>query len=181
MEWIAKYDFTINEKKESILTSDSDKLEERTAEILGQIQASVAEYVRTMNEAGALRRREADEAHRQQDDAIRALKAIQLHAAATFEAHSKLAARAGSEWLGLVERGLRESAVAQAEAAARTSVARIEMRLNQLNSGICDALSMVGQLADRNERICRALAWKTVAASAGWLTAVTVCLRLFVL
>lgn len=163
------------------MNQDPDKLEERTAAILGQIQASVAEYVRTMNEAGALRRREADEAHRQQDEAIRALQAIQLHATSTVEAHSRLAARAGSDWLGLVERGLRESAVAQAEAAARTSVAQIDRRLSELNSAVCEALNRVGELAIRNERICRALAWRTVAASAGWLIGVTVCLRLLVL
>jgi len=80
---------------------DTDKLEERAAVILGQIQASVAEYVRTMNEAGALRRREVDEAQRQQDEAIKALKAVQASASTTADAHSRLRlgwGKIGSGW-----------------------------------------------------------------------------------
>jgi hypothetical protein len=168
-------------QEELTMTSNADKLEDRTAEILGQIQASVAEYVRTMNEAGALRRREADEVHRQQDEAIRSLKAIQLQATAIAEAHSRLAARAGNDWLGLVERGLQETAVAQAEAAVRASVAQIDMKLFELTVVVRDAVDKVGQLADRNERICRALAWKTVAVSAGWLVVAAIGLRILVL
>lgn len=101
---------------------DTDKLEERAAAILGQIQASVAEYVRTMNEAGALRRREVDEAQRQQDEAIRVLKAVQSSASIAVDVHSKLAAKLGNDWLGLVERGLRDTAMELARATTIASV-----------------------------------------------------------
>jgi hypothetical protein len=160
------------------MTLDADRLEERTAVILGQIQASVSEYVRTMNEAGALRRREADEAHRQQDEAIKVLKAVQIHAAVTAEAHSKLAGRLANEWLGLVERGLREIAVEQAVIAARTSVTQIDSRLNELNAVVRDSVIKVGEIAERNERIARSLAWKTVGMTAVWLIAAAVCVRI---
>ena len=76
---------------------DLDKLEERTALILGQIQASVAEYVRTMNEAGALRRREADEAHRQQDRAIAALASIEEQCKSIQKRNGQLAASIGQD------------------------------------------------------------------------------------
>jgi hypothetical protein len=55
---------------------DIERLEERAVELLGQIQASVGESVRAMNELGALRRREADEAHRQHDAALKKLDLI---------------------------------------------------------------------------------------------------------
>jgi hypothetical protein len=163
-----------------ILTPDIDKLEERAAEILGQIQASVAEYVRAMNEAGALRRRESDEVHRQQDEAIRTLKAIQGHAAATADAHSQLAARAGSEWLGLVERGLERTAVAQAEACARAAVTQLDLRLAHLTTIVHDAVEKAGKIAVHNERICRALAWKTIAVAAGWVGIAAIVVRVFI-
>jgi ElaB/YqjD/DUF883 family membrane-anchored ribosome-binding protein len=176
---IARSNSNIGSHGERTVTSNADKLEDRTAEILGQIQASVAEYVRTMNEAGALRRREADEVHRQQDEAIRALKAIQIQATQTAEAHSRLAAKAGSDWLGLVERGFQGIAVAQAEAAVRASVVQLDVRLNELTEVVRDAVGKVGQLADRNERICRSLAWKTVVTTAGWLLVVSIGFRIF--
>jgi hypothetical protein len=160
------------------VTSNADKLEDRTAEILGQIQASVSEYVRAMNEAGALRRRETDEAHRQQDEALKLLKAVQIQAAATAEAHSKLAGRLANEWLGLVERGLREIAMEQAIVAARTSVTQIDSRLNELNAAVRDSVSKVGEIAGRNERIARSLAWKTVVITAVWLITAATCVRI---
>lgn len=163
------------------MTLDPDKLEERTAAILGQIQASVAEYVRTMNEAGALRRREADEAHRQQDEALRNLKTIQIQAAAAVETHAKLSARVGNDWLALVERGLRETALAQAEVAARAATTQLDLQVRDLTSSVRDALSNVNQIADRNERICRSLAWKTVVTTAAWLLAVSIGFRIFTL
>lgn len=148
---------------------DTDKLEEQAAVILGQIQASVAEYVRTMNEAGALRRREVDEAQRQQDEAIKILKAVQLNASATAEMHSRLAAKLGEDWLGLVERGLRETAQEQARIAATASVSEIELRLHELTAAVRDSLIKVGQISERNDRIARSLAWKTVGVTAIWL------------
>lgn len=164
---------------EVIVTSNADELEDRTAEILGQIQASVAEYVRSMNEAGALRRREADEVNRQQDAVINALKAIQSHAAATADAHSSLAARVGSDWLGLVERGFQRTAVAQAEAAAKATVLQLEIRVTELTAVVHDAVGKVGKIAIGNERICRTLAWKTVAVATGWLAIMAACVRMF--
>jgi hypothetical protein len=157
---------------------DTDKLEERVAAILGQIQASVAEYVRTMNEAGALRRREVDEAQRQQDEAISVLKAVQVGAQATAQAHSRLVATLGKEWLGLIERGLSEVAIAQARAAAETAVIRFEGRVNSLAARIDLALTRAEDIANANDRIQRAIAWKTCAVAGTWMIASVAALRI---
>ena len=149
--------------------NETDNLEERAAVILGQIQASVAEYVRTMNEAGALRRREVDEAQRQQDEAIRLLKAIQLRASSIADENSKLAAKLGNDWLGMVERGLRETAFEQARIAANVSVTQIDLKLGDLTAAIRDSLAEVSEISERNERISRSLAWKTIGITALWL------------
>lgn len=157
---------------------DTDKLEDRAVMILGQIQASVAEYVRTMNEAGALRRREIDEAQRQQDEAIRIMRGLQLQASVATQEHSRLAAKLGEDWIGLVERGLREVAVEQARIAANASVTQIDFRLNELDSTIREALVKVGQLARSNERISRSLAWKTIGLTAVWLIATSIAAKI---
>lgn len=157
---------------------DTDKLEERAAVILGQIQASVAEYVRTMNEAGALRRREVDEAQRQQDEAIRVLKAVQAAASIAVDVHSKLTAKLGNDWLGLVERGLRDTAIELARVTTTASVTQIENRLIELSAGVQNALLTVTQLSERNERIARTLAWRTISATTLWIGVVTIGLKL---
>jgi hypothetical protein len=159
---------------------DTDKLEERAALILGQIQASVAEYVRTMNEAGALRRREVDEAQRQQDEAIRSLKATQAMASAAAEEHSRLAAKLGHDWLGLVERGLKEVAQMQARIAAKASVTEIEIRLNELTAEIRHSVNIVGQISQQNKVIARSVAWKTVVVTGVWLVVAAVLMRVLV-
>jgi hypothetical protein len=157
---------------------DTDKLEERAAVILGQIQASVAEYVRTMNEAGALRRREVDEVQRQQDEAIKVLKAVQTSASATADAHSRLAAKLGEDWLGMVERGLHGAAQLQARTAAATAIAQIDLRLTELAAAVRDSLIQVGKISERNQQIARSLAWKTIGVTAAWLTAAAIGVRI---
>lgn len=156
---------------------DTDKLEERAAVILGQIQASVAEYVRTMNEAGALRRREVDEAQRQQDEAIRVLKSVQASASATADANSRLAAKLGEEWLGMVERGLHRAAQLQAKTAAADCVAQIDLRLSELTAAVRDALTKVEKISECNNDIARSLAWKTIGVSGIWLAVAAVLAR----
>lgn len=148
---------------------DTDKLEERAAVILGQIQASVAEYVRAMNEAGALRRREADEAHRQQDEAIRALQTIQLQAKDILESHSRFASKAGADWLNLVDRGLKGIAIAQAAEVARVTQTNLELCVSDLNAALREVVRSVDEIARKNDRICRALAWRTVFLTACWI------------
>ncbi len=160
---------------------DTDKLEERAAMILGQIQASVGEYVRTMNEAGALRRREVDEAQRQQDEAIRVLRAVQASASATADAHSRLAAKLGEDWLGLVERGLSEAAQLQARSAATTVVAQIEQQLSELTTAVRNSLIEVGHISRHNQAIARSLAWKTIVGTALWLVAAIVGSRIILM
>ena len=156
-ELIARSNSNIGTHEESIVTSNTDKLEDRTAAILGQIQASVAEYVRTMNEAGALRRREADEAHRQQDQACAALHAVEKHSRDLLDTIRELAASVGKDWLGLVERGLREIAVAQGRAAAETAYCQFETRANSLIANLDLALNRVSEIADANDRVRRAI------------------------
>lgn len=159
---------------------DTDKLEERAAVILGQIQASVAEYVRTMNEAGALRRREVDEAQRQQDEPIKVLKAVQASVSATADAHSRLSAKLGEDWLGLVERGLHEAAQLQARTATVTSVAQIDLRLSELTAAVRDSLIKIEKISEHNRGIARSLAWKTIGVTAVWLTAVAIVVKILI-
>ena len=160
------------------MTSNTDKLEDRTAEILGQIQASVAEYVRTMNEAGALRRREADEAHRQQDDVCASLTALEGHCRNLLAAHRELAGSIGKDWLGLVERGLAEVAIAQGRAAAETAFSQFEIRTNSLVANINSALDRADEIASANDRIQRSIAWKTCAVAGLWMISSAIVLRI---
>lgn len=162
------------------MSIDTDKLEERTAVILGQIQASVAEYVRTMNEAGALRRREADEAHRQQDTACASLKTLAEHARKILTSQEELSRTIGKDWLGLVERGFREVAVAQGRAAAETAFMQFESRANSLIASLNVALERVAEIAAANDRVRRSIAWRTCAVAGLWIIASAIALRILI-
>lgn len=144
---------------------DASKLEETTAEILGQIQASVAEYVRTMNEAGALRRREADEAHRQQDQAIAAINAVESRGKAILERHTELVVTIGKEWVSLVNRGAKDVAIAQARECASAAMLMFEGRAEKYAERIRDMFSSIEEVVGRHRAINRSLAWKTVTIS----------------
>jgi len=69
---------------------DTERLEETAAQLLGQIQASVAENVRAMNEANATRRRESDEAHRQHERAVAMLGEVVKEARAINAANMRM-------------------------------------------------------------------------------------------
>jgi hypothetical protein len=167
-------------QEELTMTSNADKLEDKTAEILGQIQASVAEYVRTMNEAGALRRREADEAQRQQDQALQGLKTLENQGRAMLKISETLSTRAANDWLGLVDRGLREIALAQAKEATSCALSSLKVQTDQLTLAINHANNLADQIALRNERICRSLAWKALAVAAVWFVAIVMATKIFV-
>jgi hypothetical protein len=170
----------IAKHQKAVMTTDADKLEERTAEILGQIQASVAEYVRTMNESAALRRREADEAHRQQDKAHSALQALERRSQQLVNTTSELAERVGKDWLCLVERGIKDVAVAQARAAAETAFLQFETRATSLTASLDLAIARVGEIAKVNDRIQRAIAWKTCAVAGIWMIACAIVMRILI-
>jgi hypothetical protein len=157
---------------------DTDKLEERAAVILGQIQASVAEYVRTMNEAGALRRREADEAYRQQDQVIAVLRSLETQCKTMVRAQGELSAAVGNQWLAMVERGFNKVAIDQAREAGIRTVTTFESALLDLRTEVKHALESTRKLVDENRRICRATTWKTAVVSAVWVVAVATILSL---
>lgn len=157
---------------------NSDKFEEATAEILGQIQASVAEYVRTMNEAGALRRREVDEAQRQHDQVVASIKTIETQGKSILEENCRLSSKVANDWLGLVERGLQDAVKAQAREAAQAVLLRLEERLESLTRRIERLAQTAEDLAAANEKITKSLPWKALGVVAMWVIAATLASRL---
>jgi hypothetical protein len=155
---------------------NTSKLEETTAEILGQIQASVAEYVRTMNEAGALRRRETDEAHRQQDQALAAIAAIELQGKAILARHTELVTWIGKEWANLVNRGAKEIAIAQARECASATILTIEQRAEEHAERVRKIAASTEAVIARADEVNRTLAWKTVATATGFGVGLTMLL-----
>jgi len=134
---------------------DIERLEERAVELLGQIQASVGESVRAMNELGALRRREADEAHRQHDDALKKLDLIGQRAEQLVTKNDALVGAIREGWGERIGAVAIEVAAEQARQCSAATVGVIEER----------AQALIGRLREevvRVEEVNRALRWKTL-------------------
>lgn len=144
-----------------------ESLEERAAELLGQIHASVGEAIRAMNEASALRRREADEAHRQHDEAQKKLDAVKTAAELLLKNNQVVVADIRDGWRSQIGRVAVEVAAAQARQHADAVVGAVEGRAKDL---IIQLNQQVRQVAEVN----RSLRWKTVGYAG--LIAVGLCL-----
>src|SRR5690349_21678599 len=131
-----------------------------------------------MNEAGALRRREADEAHRQQDKAIAALASIEEQCRRIQKTNGQLAVSIGQDWLGLVERGLKDAATHQAKESANFVISGLETKVSELSSEVRSALEKTTRLVEVSERIHRAVSWKVICGAGFWLLSTLVAINL---
>lgn len=92
-----------------------DQLESSAAELLSQIHATVQEYVRLMNEAGARQRRESDEAHRQHEVALKSLGQLETSAQRVLGATISMGNAIRAEWPSAVIQGTRAAAQEEAK------------------------------------------------------------------
>jgi FtsZ-binding cell division protein ZapB len=132
-----------------------ESLEERAAELLGQIQASVSESVRAMNEAGALRRREVDEVHRQHDEAQKKLDAVRKSAEELLKRNEHLISEIKEGWRGRIAAVAVEAAAEQARQHGAAVVGAVETRARDL---IRQLDLEIRRVADLNQ----SLRWKTL-------------------
>ncbi|MFO1503497.1 MAG: hypothetical protein U1F39_06740 [Steroidobacteraceae bacterium] len=144
-----------------------DSMEERAAELLGQIHASVGEAVRAMNEAGALRRREADEAHRQHDAAQKKLDAIRKSAEELFKRNEQLVLEIQEGWQRRIAAVAVEASAEQARQHGAAAVKAIESRATNLIQKLDDQLNRVSEVNS-------SLRWKTLGYAALLATAIAV-------
>jgi len=144
-----------------------EPMEERVVELLGQIKASVGETVRALNEASARHRREADEAHRQHDEAQAKLAAVKSAAEGLLERNKQVVAEICEGWRSQIGRVTVEVASAQARQHANAAVSAIEGRAKDL---ISQLQRQVEQVAEVNQ----SLKWKTMGYAG--LLAVALCL-----
>jgi len=156
---------------------DIERLEERAVELLGQIQASVGESVRAMNELGALRRREADEAHRQHDAALKKLDVIGQSAEQLITKNDQLVAEIREGWVARIGATAVEAAAEQARQCSSTVVGAIEDRAQQLIRGFEALIWRVEEEVVRVREVNQSLRWKTLGGAA--LIAVGATLVLF--
>lgn len=126
-----------------------DDFESTAAGILCQIQASLQEYVRLMNESGARVRRESDEAHRQHDEA---LKSLELLATAGLKMNDLLKTFFKSvqqEWPNQVARGAHDAAAEAIKRHVESQMSVVETRLHKATH--------------RLELLSKSLGWKQLA------------------
>lgn len=113
-----------------------DQLESSAAELLSQIHATVQEYVRLMNEAGARQRRESDEAHRQHEVALRSLGQLEESAKRVVGATLSMGVAVKNDWPSAVIQGTRAAAQEEAklyiDAHMSAALAKLDRATNQI-------------------------------------------------
>lgn len=153
---------------------DNARFEETTAELLGQIQASVAEFVRSLNEAGALRRREADEAHRQHDQALRSLAALDARCKSLLAVHTELIEEIQVKWESKIVEGATEVAIAQARTYADAVMTTIDKRAEAYAKSLGQLIASTEAVTHRAVSENRLLTWKTVLIHAIWGSVISI-------
>lgn len=147
---------------------DTERLEETAAQLLGQIQASVAENVRAMNEANATRRRESDEAHRQHERAVAMLGEVVKESRAINVANMRMIDEIQLGWAKQIQSVALDVSSAQAAQHAKAVVLTIELRSQKYLEKLGEGIEAANRVVERAGEINRTLAWKSIGVGIAW-------------